>query len=386
MPRTETTFAHLFQKAGYATCITGKWQLGKDADAPQHFGFDEACLWQHTLSGNKNAQRCDNRFANPDLDVNGKRMTLPEGAYGPDVCADFICDFMQKNRNRSFLVYYPMILTHCPFTPSPDSADWDPKSPGSTSYKGEARYFGDMVSYMDKIVGRIVAKVEALGVADDTLILFTGDNGTDKPVVSMMGDREVVGGKGRMSDEGTRVPLIAYQPGTVPGARVSQDLVDFSDFLPTLCEAADITVPSALGIDGRSFHAQLRGDAGTPRDWIYCWHSRSGGSCSTKSWARTQRYSLAGNGTFLDMGNGKASAVELDLAGLTPEVTQVHTMVSGVVKRHNAMRPEAATQSKSVKKPTRTKKKQRRSHPCPTDSERSAPEHARIEDRRRIPR
>ena len=152
---------------------------------------------------------------NPQIDINGQTATLPEGSFGPDVCADFICDFMEANKDKPFFVYYPMILTHCPFAPVRDSADWDPKSNGSPTYKGDAKYFGDMVTYMDKLVGRITAKLDALGVRDNTLILFVGDNGTDKPVVSSMGNLKVAGGKGKMTDAGTRVPLIASWPGTI---------------------------------------------------------------------------------------------------------------------------------------------------------------------------
>ena len=75
-----------------------------------------------------------------------------------------------------------MILTHCPFDPTPDSSDWDPTRPGSKAYKGDQqqpqKHFKDMAFYMDKIVGQLEDKLEVLGIRDNTLILFTGDNGT----------------------------------------------------------------------------------------------------------------------------------------------------------------------------------------------------------------
>ncbi len=77
-----------------------------------------------------------------------------------------------------------MILTHCPFEPTPDSEDWDPASPGSKTYKGDAKYFGDMVAYMDKMVGKLLRQLDHVGVRDNTLVMFVGDNGTDTPVVS----------------------------------------------------------------------------------------------------------------------------------------------------------------------------------------------------------
>ena len=170
----ESTFGNLLRDAGYATCIVGKWQLGKDSNGPKHFGFDEHCLWQVTNR--------PSRFPTPGLETNGKLQTFP-GKYGPNVCVDYACDFIRRHRDQPFLLYYPMILTHCPFEPTPDSADWDPSSPGSKTYKGDAKYFGDMVTYMDKLVGRLIKQLEDAGVRDNTLFIFTGDNGTDVPVV-----------------------------------------------------------------------------------------------------------------------------------------------------------------------------------------------------------
>ena len=218
LDRGQTTFAHQLKAAGYATAIAGKWQLGKEKDAPQHFGFEKSCLWQHTRGGRskKGGTTFDRRFVNPLLEFNGKEKEYTNGEYGPQVCTDFICDFIDTNKKKPFLVYYPMILTHCPFDPTPDSTDWDPKRLGSTTYKGDQndpqRHFVDMVAFADKAVGQIVAQLEKSGVRDNTLIIFTGDNGTDKPIVTPWNGTKVVGGKGSMTDTGTRVPLIASWP------------------------------------------------------------------------------------------------------------------------------------------------------------------------------
>ena len=91
-----------------------------------------------------------------------------------------------------------------------------------------------------------------------------------------MDGRKVAGGKGLMTDAGTRVPLIVNWKGVIKEGQVCSDLVDFSDFLPTICKTAGITVPAELKIDGRSFFPQLKGRKGNPKDWIYCWYSRAG--------------------------------------------------------------------------------------------------------------
>ena len=280
LDRGQTTFAHQLKAAGYATAIAGKWQLGKEKDAPQHFGFEKSCLWQHTRGGRskKGGTTFDRRFVNPLLEFNGKEKEYTNGEYGPQVCTDFICDFIDTNKKKPFLVYYPMILTHCPFDPTPDSTDWDPKRLGSTTYKGDQndpqRHFVDMVAFADKAVGQIVAQLEKSGVRDNTLIIFTGDNGTDKPIVTPWNGTKVVGGKGSMTDTGTRVPLIASWPeGIKKPGRIVDDLVEFTDMLPTLCEVSGAALPKNHPADGASIVPVLQNKAETrKKDMIYIWY------------------------------------------------------------------------------------------------------------------
>ncbi len=300
LDRGQTTFAHQLKAAGYKTCIAGKWQLGKQTDSPQHFGFEQSCLWQHTRSGRskENGKNIDRRFVNPLLEFNGKEKDYVNGEYGPQVCTDFVCDFIDRNKENPFLVYYPMILTHCPFDPTPDSTDWDPKRLGSTTYKGDRnnpqRHFRDMVAYADKIVGQIVAQLEKSGVRENTLLIFTGDNGTDKPIVTSWNGTKVAGGKGTMTDAGTRVPLIASWPAGIkqPG-RVVDDLVEFCDLMPTLCEVTGADLPPNYPGDGSSIVPVLQDNASArKKDWIYIWYSRSGHSDQGQVMVRNKQYSL----------------------------------------------------------------------------------------------
>ena len=279
LDRGQTTFAHQLKEAGYSTCIAGKWQLGKQKDAPQHFGFEKSCLWQHTRSGRSKAdgKTYDRRFVNPQLEFNGVEKNFTNGEYAPQICTDFICSFIDEHKDEPFCVYYPMILTHCPFDPTPDSSDWDPKRLGSTTYKGDLndpqRHFRDMVAWADKAVGQIVAQLEESGVRDNTLLIFTGDNGTDKPIVTPWKGRQVVGGKGTMTDEGTRVPLIVSWPAGLknPG-RVEDDLVEFVDMLPTVCEATGAGLPSGYPGDGVSLLPVLRHEETRKKEFVYIWY------------------------------------------------------------------------------------------------------------------
>ena len=296
LDRDQTTFAHQLKAAGYATCIAGKWQLGKQVDSPQHFGFQQSFLWQHTRSGRskKDGKKYDRRFVNPLVEYNGEEKNYVDGQYGPQLCTDFICDFIDTNKDEPFLVYYPMILTHCPFDPTPDSVDWDPKRLGSTTYKGDLndpqRHFCDMVAFADKLVGQIVAQLESSGVRDNTLLIFTGDNGTDKPIVTPWNGTKVIGGKGTMTDMGTRVPLIANWPaGIAQAGRVANDLVEFCDIMPTLCEATGAELPADYPGDGTSIISVLKNSASArDKDWIYIWYRG-------QVMVRNDKYSLLAN-------------------------------------------------------------------------------------------
>jgi arylsulfatase A len=184
-----------------------------------------------------------------------------------------------------------MILVHNPFLPTPDSSDRESKN--------EQSNFEDMVTYMDKLIGRIIRKTEALGISDRTLVIFTGDNGTNRKIQSVLDNRLVQGGKGLTTDAGNRVPLIAYWPGTIPGGQVSDDLIDFSDILPTLLEAAEVKVPGQ--IDGRTFFPQLTGQPGSPRDWFYTYYNPRPERTEPVRFVRDQRWKLYGNGLFFDI-------------------------------------------------------------------------------------
>ncbi|WDE97349.1 sulfatase-like hydrolase/transferase [Lentisphaera profundi] len=278
LDRSQTTFAHQLKKAGYVTAIAGKWQLGKEKDAPQHFGFDQACLWQHFRPKAKKGTTFDSRFPNPQLEINGEVVDYKNGEYGPDVCADFICDFMETNKEKPFFVYYPMILTHCPFDATPDSLTWDPKSPGSKTYKGPGDdkqkkiHFRDMVQYADKIVGKIIAKLDDLDLRENTLVIFTGDNGTDAPIKTQWQGQEVIGKKGQLVNAGTRVPFIVNWPGKIAPAVQKTELVEFSDIMPTLCEIADAPLPDNYPGDGLSLWPTLLAKGTRDKKQIYIWY------------------------------------------------------------------------------------------------------------------
>ena len=294
-PRGEPTFAHYFKDQGYATAVAGKWQLlkGDQGISAKEAGFDTYCLWNTPKTKRV-------RYWNPSYEQDGQLLELPEGTYGPDVMTSFLIDFIEEHRSQPFLAYYPMNLVHNPFPPTPDSAD--------RNETDEKKNFIDMVAYMDKCVGRLVDALEIHGLRENTLVVFTGDNGTNDQLSSMFEGETVRGGKGFTHDYGTHVPLIVNWPGTIPRAQINDDLICFSDFFPTLVDGAGLSPRSIREGDGWSFWPQCIGSEGKKREWIYGYYfprpyaNRFDNKYQhfEVRYARDKRYKLYGTGQMFD--------------------------------------------------------------------------------------
>jgi len=253
-----TTFARLLREGGYATVIGGKWQinhLGKEPDALKKHGFDEHCVWPGVEEGKPGTQE---RFWNGLLVTNGKRSKVP---YGPDTINDFLIDYIKRHKDDPFLVYYPMLLTHGPHTTTPMNK--------ANAPDGKPALYAGNVTYMDHLVGKLVAAVDKLGLKERTLIVFTGDNGSASS--GTLNGEPYPKGKGRQADWGAHVPFIVRAPFLNKGGVVSRDLIDFTDLYPTFLDLAGVTPPKTLKLDGKSFVPSLRGDEDPfkKRSWIY---------------------------------------------------------------------------------------------------------------------
>lgn len=134
----------------------------------------------------------------------------------------------------------------------------------------------------------------------NTLVIFTADNGTFPSLLSVLNGKVVKGDKGAPTDAGTHVPMIVRWPGRVPAGKVIGDLVDFTDFVPTLAAVTGASLPIAVTIDGRSFAPQLMGRAGKPREWIYCYYDPRWGKFKPSTHAQDKRFKLYADGRFYD--------------------------------------------------------------------------------------
>ena len=294
MDPKERTFGHLFQEQGYKTAIAGKWQFwsynppgfeeewrGKGKRI-EDAGFDEYSVWHAAHTEDKGS-----RYGDPTYYENGKLFKSQRDRYGDDISADFLLRFIEKNQAEPWFVYYPLALTHAPFTPTPTSADWD-----RARLKNDTKYFSDQVEYLDGIVGRMLKRLDELKLSENTLVLFYGDNGTLNTIQTKLERNgrveEFQGGKGETTEAGMRVPLIVRWKGKAK-VGVCDDLVDSCDFVPTLCEATGVSAKSMGVQDGRSFLPQLLGRKGQPRELIYSWYDPRPGH-DKERWTKTERY------------------------------------------------------------------------------------------------
>ena len=344
-PKKETTFAHALKKAGYATAIAGKWQLCEFPKHPTHLnecGFDQSLCWAWEIEGKQTS-----RYWSPVLWDNGQLKKMPADKYGDDLFSDFLIAFMKQHKDEPFFAYYPMALVHGPHIAPPGSpraaaaqlAAADGKRPRGKNAKkktgpsasaddeiiNDPSNYPDMVAYMDGIVAKLVAALDQLGLRDNTLIIFTGDNGTDRKITSMIGSVAVRGGKGTVTELGTHVPLIVSWPGKTPAGKTSQDLVNFCDFLPTLAEIGGAQLPVGAKIDGQSFAPQLFGKKGKPREWVFT-------QLGHKRFARNDRYLLHDDGRIYDIPNDLFEANDLAASG-KPEIVAVKKQLQAVLDK-----------------------------------------------------
>jgi arylsulfatase A len=321
------TFGRLFQQAGYATAMAGKWQLsGELPSLVRETGFDEYSIWayDHNLpagvthtGGREPHSGRTSRYWHPSILQNGAYRPTTIDEYGPDLFTDFLIDFTRRNQakaNKPFFLYYSMALTHEPYYPTPDSLT----SPDDKFKRSNGNWRAN-VEYMDKLVGRLLAALEASGQRENTLIVFLGDNGT------------ALNGKGETSEMGARVPLIINGPGLVKSRGLSPELADITDILPTICEVAGISLPPGQLIDGISLAPYLRGEIQPLRDWIY---APLGG----RRTLRTKRWLLENNtpwafGQLYDCGDARDGTGYRNVTALdTPEVHTARAELRAIMR------------------------------------------------------
>ncbi|WP_149304674.1 sulfatase-like hydrolase/transferase [Pareuzebyella sediminis] len=262
--RKNPSLVQELKRAGYRTCIAGKWQIDDfrvEPNALTKNGFDEFCMWTGFESG---VEPSAERYWNPYIYTKEGSKTYT-GAFGPDIFRDFIIDFLKENKDDPMFVYYPMVLTHTPLVNTPDETSDDKLG------KHKA-----MVRYTDKIVGDLIEALRANGLLNNTLVVFTTDNGTTTGISGTYKGKTVRGGKSSTMETGISEPFIASWPNRIQANQQTEALVDFTDVLPTFLDVAGVASKDFWSaenanhtIDGKSFKEVLfNGTDTSQRDWI----------------------------------------------------------------------------------------------------------------------
>jgi arylsulfatase A len=283
------SWAKLIRDSGYKTAIAGKWHCGAKEPWEPEVGFDEFCLWEGpdkikahfgidpVASGQRrNLKLSDNRYWYPSMVQNGKYVQVSENDFGPDNRVEYLLDFIERKTKakQPFLAYWPTVIPHGPYSTTPDAGevmDIELEKPDTGGMSREqkakvleeyqdaqAQRFINLIQYMDKLIGKLIAKTEELGIYEETYIIFCADNGT------------AVTAKDRGVERGVHVPYVVKGPG-VQRRGITDELTDFADIAPTLLDMAGVRHAKDVKFDGKSQLPFLSGQSESHREWIYAY-------------------------------------------------------------------------------------------------------------------
>jgi len=337
MDQRQQTIGNMLKDAGYTTCYAGKWQLDGGDQSIHAFGFDKYSVWlpykvcpEVTYGSRyKSARIYQEGSYLPDSIIKDK--------YSEDFNFNYLMNFIDSNKTKPFFAYYSMMLCHAAFSPTPDDPEY--QTWPVNAYKSDPKFFPSMVKYMDKKIGELIDKLNSLGLEDNTIIFFIGDNGTQTEITSLFNADSIKGAKGATIEYGIHVPLVCKWPGKIVAGSINRDLVDFTDLLPTLADVAKVPVPVDYGVlDGRSFYPQLKGEKGNPRSSIFSYYNDKACVTDYRIWRYSQdsSYKLYDTGEFYKFSDDLFEQKPLGDSTLTATQKQVKQNLKNVIDRmHN---------------------------------------------------
>lgn len=265
-PKMNPSFARIMKSAGYVTCAAGKWQVNDFRLQPEVMvahGFEEYAMWTGAEGGEKNGS--GKRYWDPYIHTKEGSKTYKD-KFGEDIFTDFIIDFMKENKEKPMMIYYPMCLPHGPLVSTP-------AEPNVTDKMDKHKA---MVRYTDIILKKLTDALDALKLRDNTIIVWTTDNGTGGNITGTMNGRRVRGGKTYLTENGVNAPFIVNCPNKVPSGVITEALIDFSDILPTFAELGGASIGDTYKTDGKSFAPLLLGESNdSSREWTMALGSRA---------------------------------------------------------------------------------------------------------------
>jgi arylsulfatase A-like enzyme len=273
----DVTVAEVLKPAGYATLITGKWGLGEPGSSgvPNRKGFDE---WFGYLN-----QRHAHEYYPEYLWRNNEKVLLEgnkagaQQQYSHDLFTEFALDQTRRHRDRPFFLYLAYTIPHAKYQ-IPDLGPYADKP-----WPADARVHAAMITRMDRDIGRLMALLKELGLDDDTLVIFSSDNGAAQRWEGIFDSSGPLRGRKRdLYEGGIRVPGIARWPGKIPAGTVSDAPWYFADFLPTAAALAGAEVPPA--VDGISVLPTLLGKPQDLAERFMYWEFFEGGFQQAVRW------------------------------------------------------------------------------------------------------
>ncbi|MBI5397166.1 MAG: sulfatase [Verrucomicrobia bacterium] len=285
----ETTLAEVLKAAGYATMHAGKWHLGPEGLWPENQGYD-VNMGGCDRGGPYGGKRYFSPYGNPRL-TDG-----PDGEHLPDRLATECAKFIEANKERPFFVSFCSYDVHTPLMAREDlqkkyeakrqrlglEPKWGRDGTRDVRLVQEHAVYAGMVEALDLAVGKILRKLDELGLREKTLVVFTSDNGgLSTSEGSPTSNLPLRAGKGWLYEGGIREPLIIRWSGVVRAGTVSDTPVCTPDYFPTLIEAAGAKLPADYPGDGKSLVALLKGGAPLPERplfWHYPHYGNQGGA------------------------------------------------------------------------------------------------------------
>jgi arylsulfatase A-like enzyme len=264
LPKEKVTIADALKQAGYATAMFGKWHLGKGEYHPSKRGFDEAI---------ESSGRHFDFKTDPPVEY-------PKGEYLADFLTDKSIDFIKRNKDKPFFLYLPHFGVHAPHEAKPELIAKFKAKKGTELQHNPA--YAAMIYSVDESVGRIMATLDELGLADNTLLIFTSDNGGVggyaragiRPNANGVTDNSPLrGGKGMLYEGGVREPYIFRFPGKIPAGKTCDEPIINIDMFPTFLAMAGASAPEKQTPDGVNIWPLLTSDgtAKLSREALY-WH------------------------------------------------------------------------------------------------------------------
>jgi arylsulfatase A-like enzyme len=322
LPLEKVTIAETLRKAGYRTGMFGKWHLGNTPEHhPSKQGFEEAIA---------SAGKHFDFKTTPKVDV-------PEGEYLADFLTDKAVDFIERHKDEPFFLYVPHYAVHSPHQGKEELiARFKDKKPVGGHHDP---VYAAMIASVDESVGRIVAKLDELGLSDDTIVIFTSDNGgVGGYNAEGVGRNEVTsnaplrGGKATYHEGGIRVPYVFKYPGKIAAGRVSDEPINSVDLYPSLLELTGAAAPQDYPLDGRSYLPLLLDENAQLAKRDLFWHFPGYLGGTRGSWASTPQ-GVIRSGDYKLVEHFDTGAVELyDLTRDLGETTNLATSKPEVVE------------------------------------------------------